>query len=525
MNNMNTNILIVDDEESVQRNIALTLCPIESDDTGMSGAADILFGEENTEKDTKKTDTNFQFTLTMASSGQKALDMVKQSLEQENPYAVVFCDMRMPGWDGLKTVEEIRAIDPRIEVVFLTAFSDHSIADIARSIGVNISYMSKPFSRPDLVQMATRSVVDWNKARELELFIETMAKMRGQEKDFETILNYIIGELCVLLGAESAAIAEEINGKLVYRAGKGHLANQDTFDHLGEEIPQKGDSDEPKVVDKYFVVPIMSFGIALTVASEEQLRPDKQYLLEVFMEHASIALKNCRLQTELTEKERLAEIGQAIGFVSHDIRGPIGQAEFLIKMLQKNGRMPWPPEVMYQKILHALDQAKDLADDILQFSKSKMTVTPKSTTISTLIEKNIDYWNHLANNYEVEFEILPFEEQSIKIDESRFMRAITNITKNALEATAGKPEKRVTLKVNIADADLSIEIEDTAGGIPENILPNLFKPFASAGKAHGTGFGLAIANEVVSLHQGTILVNSTEKGTEFKVCVPNVVKP
>ncbi len=549
MNKLNTNILVIDDEESVQRNIMLTLAPKKHDTSGLSGAANVLFGDgagsdshsdshSDSRSDSCSTsssesnvankdvdselDDEIQFNITTASNGQKALELVKQAKRDDRPFAVVFCDMRMPGWDGLKTVEEIRAVDPRMEVVFLTAFSDHSIKDISRSIGVNISYMSKPFSRPDLIQMATRLVVDWNKARELEVFLDIMTKMRGQQQDFEVILNFIIDELCVLMNTKSAAIAEASDNGLVYRAGNGDLAKQDVFDELNFSLASGG-SPKNFVVDGVRVIPIVSFGVALVVASDKTLSPEKQYLLNAFMEHVSMALRNHKLQQALNEQKQLAEIGQAIGFVSHDIRGPIGQAELLVKMLRKGGRMPWPPEIMYEKILHALDQARQLADDILQFSKSEMTIVAEATSVQKLLALDSDYWQHLASTHDVQFEITNQPDLQLTLDGARFMRAVTNIIKNAIEATAGKPERKVTLSFAAEQKALTVSIEDTAGGVPADVLPNLFQPFASSGKAHGTGFGLAIADKVVKLHNGLIDVRPTDKGTRFDICIPDAV--
>jgi two-component system NtrC family sensor kinase len=516
MSTINARVLIVDDEEAVQKNIELTLCPGALHNAALQGAAAALFGEPVPEKKSE----SMQFSLTSVSTGKAALAEVEKALAAERPYAVIFCDMRMPGWDGLKTIEEIRRVDQRVEVVFLTAFSDHSIEEIARNVGVNISYMSKPFSRPDLRQMATRCVVDWNRARELEKFVETLSKIRGDDSDIERVLNYVAGQLCELLDSESASIAEMREGRLFFRAGTGDLARQEVFDSIQNVLPEFPYKGEPITIEGLRVVPILSFGLALTVASNTQLSPEKHHLIKVLLEHASIALTNCRLHSLLLEKEKMAEIGRTMGYVCHDIRGPLGQAELYLGLLKNPALSPWPQELVHEKIIRSLHQARELADDILLYANSKIHITPCLTNTEQIVERDIDYWHHLAEINKVEFTQNLCEVSDVFVDGPRLVRALTNIIKNAIEATAGKSIKRVSLTMSLSDTELIFSVLDTAEGIPDAVMKSLFKPFASVGKSHGTGFGLAIAQQVVQLHHGVIDVDTNASGSEFTIRIP-----
>jgi signal transduction histidine kinase len=63
-------------------------------------------------------------------------------------------------------------------------------------------------------------------------------------------------------------------------------------------------------------------------------------------------------------------------------------------------------------------------------------------------------------------------------------------------------------------------VEDKGPGIPDEMRQRLFVPFASAGKAQGTGLGLAVVKLMVEAHGGTIAVHSSEKGTRFEIDLP-----
>jgi signal transduction histidine kinase len=74
--------------------------------------------------------------------------------------------------------------------------------------------------------------------------------------------------------------------------------------------------------------------------------------------------------------------------------------------------------------------------------------------------------------------------------------------------------------VKQVDANVRFEVSDTGCGIPNELLPRIFEPFVTHGKANGTGLGLAVSKAVVDAHKGTISVRSIDKGTSFQIDLP-----
>jgi signal transduction histidine kinase len=109
----------------------------------------------------------------------------------------------------------------------------------------------------------------------------------------------------------------------------------------------------------------------------------------------------------------------------------------------------------------------------------------------------------------------------IKGDEILLRQAFTNLIQNAVEAMPQGGElviKAFTLTGSAGDF-LDVSISDTGHGISENIMDKIFIPFFTT-KDKGTGLGLAIVHKIVVSHGGNISIDSSEKGTTFRIKFP-----
>lgn len=99
-----------------------------------------------------------RFTLWHASQGQAAAELAQQQRLAGEGFDLAFVDMRMPpGWDGVRTIRELWAIDPDLQVCICTAYSDHGWDEIHAELGVSDSLLilKKPFDVLEVRQMAT----------------------------------------------------------------------------------------------------------------------------------------------------------------------------------------------------------------------------------------------------------------------------------------------------------------------------------------------------------------------------------
>jgi PAS domain S-box-containing protein len=153
-------ILIADDEQRILDEYAYVL----------GGAQDLknvalddldaeLFGEEEA---ANGNDPSFE--VVMCRQGEDAIDAVKAALKGNRPFSIAFLDVRMPpGMDGVSAAERIRALDPAINIVFVTGFSDVAPEALAERIPPvdKMLYCQKPLQGSELKQFARALSAKW----------------------------------------------------------------------------------------------------------------------------------------------------------------------------------------------------------------------------------------------------------------------------------------------------------------------------------------------------------------------------
>ena len=92
-----------------------------------------------------------------------------------------------------------------------------------------------------------------------------------------------------------------------------------------------------------------------------------------------------------------------------------------------------------------------------------------------------------------------------------------NLGRNAFEAGA----TTVTVRPQANGGYLLIDVADNGPGVPQAVAAQLFRPFATGGRAGGAGLGLAIARDLVRIHGGDIALAETGAcGTTFRFTLP-----
>ncbi len=135
---------LADDNPSIHEDIRATLKTRDDDQLASTEAE--LFGESAPEPGQGVSDV--EFDLQSARQGQQALAMVEEAMRSGQPFSMAFVDVRMPpGWNGIETIQHLWKVDPDLEVVICTAYSDYSWREIIEQLGVTDRFLilQKPF--------------------------------------------------------------------------------------------------------------------------------------------------------------------------------------------------------------------------------------------------------------------------------------------------------------------------------------------------------------------------------------------
>ncbi|MGD9364504.1 MAG: response regulator [Desulfobacteraceae bacterium] len=152
-------IIIIDDNPDIHKDFA-TILAAKADRSRLESLECELFGYGQSEQMWEGP----RYDLDFASQGRQGVEKIKSATSQKMPYQLAFVDMRMPpGWDGLKTIKEIWRIDPAIQVVLCTAYSDYSWEEINQTLGMtdNLLILKKPFDSSEVAQMASTLTQKW----------------------------------------------------------------------------------------------------------------------------------------------------------------------------------------------------------------------------------------------------------------------------------------------------------------------------------------------------------------------------
>jgi CheY-like chemotaxis protein len=187
----NKKILLIDDNPTIHEDFKKTLLSIEKNPDIEELEANLFGEKDNSLKDDFIIDSAFQ--------GKEALKKVKQAVRESDLYAMAFVDVRMPpGWDGIETINQIWKVDPDIEMVICTAYSDYSWDETVKKLGESdkLLILKKPFDNIEVKQLAFALTAKWNLAKlahlkmsELEREVkERTAEISQKNKNLKNII-------------------------------------------------------------------------------------------------------------------------------------------------------------------------------------------------------------------------------------------------------------------------------------------------------------------------------------------------
>jgi diguanylate cyclase len=171
-------ILVIDDNDAIHKDFRKTLERPEAPSAKLASAKAALFGESASAPAPSQQMPDFEIKSAM--QGQEGLTKLEEAVREGKPFQVAFVDMRMPpGWDGVQTIQRLWQVDPNVQVVICTAYSDYSWEEISKTLGLTdrLLILKKPFDPAEIIQIATSLSEKWSLAGKAQLKMDQLEHM------------------------------------------------------------------------------------------------------------------------------------------------------------------------------------------------------------------------------------------------------------------------------------------------------------------------------------------------------------
>jgi signal transduction histidine kinase len=226
-----------------------------------------------------------------------------------------------------------------------------------------------------------------------------------------------------------------------------------------------------------------------------------------------------RLERELSERGRLALLGQMAASVSHNLRNPLSSMKTVLQVQLEKQDLPADVRHDCLLVLGEIDRMSAKLTQLLHFAKPSLNV--KCVDAVALATQTVALFRRVAERRNVNLKLIcSVGKAAVLASEEAFNDVLSNLIVNAIEAQPNGGCVHVSLsRVN---GQLEINIEDEGPGISADIRSKIFQPFFTT-KASGTGLGLSIVARRVAEIGGTIECDSpvkSGKGTRFCVTLP-----
>ena len=222
----NNRVLIIDDNQAIHADIRKILCPVTS---AAAASLDALEAELLGPSDGKPSRAAAAFVLDSAFQGREGLALVQKATAEGRPYALAFVDVRMPpGWDGVETTMELWKVDPALQIVICTAYSDYSWDDMLARIGGSdrLVILKKPFDTIEVLQLANALSEKWNLIRQASLHAENLERCVSERTaDLQSAVSNLHEEIARRVRFEADLKLAKDAAEAADRAKSAFLAN------------------------------------------------------------------------------------------------------------------------------------------------------------------------------------------------------------------------------------------------------------------------------------------------------------
>jgi signal transduction histidine kinase len=297
--------------------------------------------------------------------------------------------------------------------------------------------------------------------------------------------------------------------------------------YAGSVAIAPGSPELPNLYNNFYFIFVTSVFVLAGCYFYERLR---------FMEFSLRAEVEQSRELLESQNRQLSELDEAktrfFANISHELRTPLtimlGISERLKALLgsrpDTDPRTSEMTTMLEQNGLRLLKLIDDLLD-LVRFDTGHADVVRQRTVIATHVDGLMRSLRHLAEQDHVALLwSCTSDSSALMLDRDKFDKILLNLVINAIKFTPSSGT--IEVKVQVADGQLVLTVEDSGVGIPPDVLPRIFERFwqvdtSSTRKFQGAGIGLALVRSLTEAMDGQVEVASEHgNGTTFTVRIP-----
>ena len=473
---------------------------------------------------TKQEPSRHPYELILCTQGDEAVDEVRKARQEGRPIAVGFIDVRMPpGPDGIWAAEKIREIDPNIQLMIVTGYSDRNPAEFAHRIAPadKLFYIQKPFHGQELTHFAWALTAKWLSERTLR---ETEERLKTVLDSVQAGIVTIDIETHVIVDANPYAVEligaprEEIVGAVCHRHicpaehGKCPITDLGQRVDISDRVLLKADGTEVPVIKTVSPVKL----------------GNREYLIETFID----ITEKRKVDAQLQQAQRLESLGTLAGGIAHDFNNLLMgiQGNVSLMLMDMDSIHHYHKRLM--TIEKQVQSGSRLTSHLLGYArKGKYEVKP--VDLNNLVRETSDTFGRTKKDLSI-YRELAEDLLAIEADPGQIEQVLLNLLVNAADAMPGGGD--LILKTfNVTHNDIKnklydpkpgnyvlLTVSDTGTGMDKETMERIFDPFFTTKEmGRGTGLGLASSYGIIKAHGGYIDAESKKgQGTTFSICLP-----
>ncbi len=486
---------------------------------------------------------------------------------------LVISDIKMPKMDGISALDEIKKINPGLEVIMATGFGTIDTAVSAMKKGA-YDFVQKPYNIEEIGALIEKAL-EKNELKTLIALYESSQAVFSTV-NLKELLDLVMSLIQSGLKADEGSLMFlDESQKLYIACSKGlsdDLINQVQL-QIGERIaglaaqkrqefliingldkyPEfQGVSSNPRIGSS-IVIPLISQNELLGVLTLNRIAGHENFnsvdlrSASIFASQVAQAVRNAKLFQALEQKigelksayqmldetksqlalsEKLAAVGRLVAGIAHEINNPLTSVlGYIDLLLQSDVHGPVREDLTI--VFREAQRCQKIVQDLVIFARRQKPVMELSQ-ISELIDQILDSFSLELQKKAVEVKRNYTPCPAIYVDPLQMQQVFLNLIKNAGQALESvKSGRRIEISLLMANpSTMRMIFSDNGPGIPKENLDRVFEPFFTTKEVgRGTGLGLSLSYGIVQQHGGHLLIESENgKGTAFIIEIPAVTE-